>query len=109
MIRDESPCLTTLRTQVLVAGAILGADERKGVLRLGLRGPWRERFAAVLQRISELATYLWCSLPATRKTRHPGRETSPSLSQICFSQLGLTEGFGFMLWSLTQSFRESEI
>lgn len=53
--RAESPRLMTLRTQVLVAGAILGADGRKKVLRLGLRGPWRERFATLLQRIAELA------------------------------------------------------
>jgi hypothetical protein len=30
---------------VLVAGAILGSDGRRKVLPLGLRGPWRERFA----------------------------------------------------------------
>jgi hypothetical protein len=54
--RDESPRLMTLRTQVLVASAILAADGRKKVLRLGLCGPWRQRFAALLQRISELAT-----------------------------------------------------
>ena len=54
--RDESPRLMTLRTQLLVAGAILGADGRRQVLRLGLRGPWRERFAALLKRIAELAS-----------------------------------------------------
>lgn len=53
--RDESPRLMTLRSQVLVVGAILGADGRKVVLRLGLRGRWRERFAALLERISSLA------------------------------------------------------
>ena len=53
--RDQSPRLMTLRSQVLVAGASLGADGHKQVLRLGLRGPWRERFAALLQRVSELA------------------------------------------------------
>jgi hypothetical protein len=53
--RDPSPRLMTLRPQALVAGAILGADGRKRVLRLGLRGLWRERFAALLKRISELA------------------------------------------------------
>jgi hypothetical protein len=45
----------TLRTQVLVAGAVWGADGGKKTLWLGLRGPWRERFAALLKRISELA------------------------------------------------------
>jgi hypothetical protein len=53
--RDESPRLMTLRSQVLVVGAILGADGRKAVLRLGLRGRWRERFAALLERIASLA------------------------------------------------------
>jgi hypothetical protein len=53
--RDESPRLMTLRSQVLVVGAILGAEGRKTVLRLGLRRRWRERFAALLERISSLA------------------------------------------------------
>ena len=53
--RDESPRLMTLRSQVLVVGAILGADGRKAVLRLGLRGRWRERFAVLLERIASLA------------------------------------------------------
>jgi hypothetical protein len=53
--RDESARLMTLRSQVLVVGAILGADGRKPVLRLGLRGRWRERFAALLERIACLA------------------------------------------------------
>jgi len=53
--RDESSRLMTLRNQVLVVGAILGADGRKPVLRLGLRGRWRERFAALLERIAALA------------------------------------------------------
>jgi Transposase DDE domain group 1 len=35
--RDESPRLMTLRSQILVVGAILGTDGRKAVLRLGLR------------------------------------------------------------------------
>src|SRR5260370_41104229 len=53
--RDQSPRLMTLRSQVLVAGASLGANGHKQVLRLGLRGPWRERFAGLLKRVSELA------------------------------------------------------
>jgi hypothetical protein len=53
--RDQSPRLMTLRTEVLVAGAVLGSDGRKKILRLGLRGPWRERFAALLKRVSDLA------------------------------------------------------
>jgi hypothetical protein len=38
-----------------LVGAILGAEGRKTVLRLGLRGRWRERFAALLERIASLA------------------------------------------------------
>ena len=39
---------------VLVIGAILGREARHAVLRLGLRGRWRRRFAALLQRIVAL-------------------------------------------------------
>jgi hypothetical protein len=52
--RDPAPRLMTLRSQVLVVGAILGAQGRQPVLRLGLRGHWRERFAALLERIAAL-------------------------------------------------------
>jgi hypothetical protein len=45
----------TLRTRLLVIGAIRGADGRQKVLRLGLRGRWRKRFAALLERIAALA------------------------------------------------------
>jgi hypothetical protein len=44
----------TLRTRLLVIGAISGADGRQKVLRLGLRGRWRKRFAALLERIAAL-------------------------------------------------------
>ena len=53
--RDEKPRLMTLRTRLLVIGAIRGADGRQQVLRLGLRGRWRQRFAALLARIAALA------------------------------------------------------
>ena len=52
---DESPRLMTLRTKVLVIGAILGAEGRHIVLRLGLRDHWRHRFVELLQRIAGLA------------------------------------------------------
>ena len=65
--RNPSPRLMTLRTQVLVAGAVLGSDGRKKVLRLGLRGPWRERFAILLQRISDLAILTVAQLAADTK------------------------------------------
>ena len=65
--RNPSPRLMTLRPQVLVAGAVLGSDGRKTVLRLGLRGAWRERFATLLQRISDLAIPTVAHLAADSK------------------------------------------
>jgi hypothetical protein len=53
--QNEAPRLMTLRTRLLVIGAIRGADGRQQLLRLGLRGHWRQRFAALLQRIAALA------------------------------------------------------
>jgi hypothetical protein len=55
----------TLRTRLLVIGAIRGADGRQPVLRLGLRGPWRQRFATLLARIAALFQ-LWRSSPPTK-------------------------------------------
>lgn len=49
--RDPAPQLARLRTEHLVAGAIVGRDGREVVLRLGLRGRYRERFVALLERI----------------------------------------------------------
>jgi hypothetical protein len=37
-----------------VVGAILGREGRHPVLRLGLRDRWRQRFAALLERIAAL-------------------------------------------------------
>jgi Transposase DDE domain group 1 len=54
VIRDHAPSLSTLRTQVLVIGAILGREGRHTVLRLGLRERWRQCFATLLQRIATL-------------------------------------------------------
>jgi Transposase DDE domain group 1 len=55
VIQDQAPRLSTLRTQVLVIGAILGREGRHTVLRLGLRERWRQRFATLLERIAALA------------------------------------------------------
>jgi len=52
---NERPQLTTLRTRLLVVGAILGARGRHPILRLGLTGRLQARFAAVLTRIASLA------------------------------------------------------
>jgi hypothetical protein len=55
VIQDQAPRLSTLRTKVLVIGAILGREGRHTVLRLGLRERWRQRFATLLERIAALA------------------------------------------------------
>ena len=81
VIQDPAPRLSTLRTQVLVIGAILGCEGHRTVLRLGLRDHWRQRFAALLQRIAALAISTVAQLtdyaknPAPRpwKPRRPGR------------------------------------
>ncbi len=53
--QDPAPQLGRLRTQHFVAGAIVGREGRDVVLRLGLRGHYRERFAHLLERIEALA------------------------------------------------------
>jgi hypothetical protein len=81
VIQNEASRLSTLRTQVLVIGAILGREGRHTVLRLGLRERWRQRFAALLQRITALAISTVAQLtdyaknPALRpwKPRRSGR------------------------------------
>jgi hypothetical protein len=55
VIQDHAPRLSTLRTQILVIGAILGREARHTVLRLGLRERWQQRFATLLQHIAALA------------------------------------------------------
>lgn len=85
--RDESPRLMTLRSQVLVVGAILGADGRKPVLRLGLRGRWRERFAALLERIASLAASTVAQLanatePLPISPLRPWRPRRPRLQTV---------------------------
>jgi hypothetical protein len=52
--RDTRPQLNTLRSQFLVVGAILGADGRNSILRLGLRGGRREAFAQILAALDEV-------------------------------------------------------
>jgi hypothetical protein len=53
-LQDEAVRLSTVRTQLLVRGAILGADGHRSVLRLGLRGRWKEHFAALLARVTRI-------------------------------------------------------
>ncbi len=53
-IAESKEQLATLRHQLLVVGAILGADGRDKVLRLGLRGRWRERFETLRAKLYAL-------------------------------------------------------
>lgn len=53
VMQDDKPRLSTVRTAVLVVGAILGREGRTPVLRLGLRDRWRDRFSALLERIAK--------------------------------------------------------
>jgi len=71
LTRDESPRLMTLRTRLLVIGAIGGADGRQQVLRLGLRGRWRQRFAALLARIAAFAVSTVAQLTYDQKNPLP--------------------------------------
>ncbi len=54
--RNERPQLTTLRSRLLVVGAILGTRGHRPVLRLGLTGRVQARFAALLDRVAALAS-----------------------------------------------------
>jgi hypothetical protein len=77
--QDEAPRLMTLRTKVLVIGAILGAEGRHPVLRLGLCDRWRQGFAKLLERLAALAfptvaqfaDYLKTPSPRPWKPRRP--------------------------------------
>ena len=51
---NDRPQLPTLRSRLLVVGAILGARNRRPVLRLGLTGRAQASFAALLARIAVL-------------------------------------------------------
>jgi hypothetical protein len=64
----------TLRTKVLVIGAILGREGRHTVLRLGLRERWRQRIAALaISTVAQFADN--AKNPALRpwKPRRPAR------------------------------------
>ena len=65
--QDEAPRLSTLRTKVLVIGAIIGSEGRHPVLRLGLRDRWRQHFAVLLERIAGLAISTVAQFPDNLK------------------------------------------
>ena len=87
--RNERPQLSTLRTRLLVVGAILGRRGRRPVLRLGLAGRLQARFATLLARIAALTALtvaqfgIWAerhgfSLPSPWRARR-SRTVLPSL------------------------------
>lgn len=51
ILRDSRTTLATIRSKIFVIGAAIGSSARKSILRLGLQGPWRERFDRLLQAI----------------------------------------------------------
>jgi len=86
VLQDESPRLLTLRTKVLVIGGILGVEGRHTVLRLGLRERWRQRFAALLERIAALAISTVAQLTDYLKnpTPRPWKPRRPTHQQHLF-------------------------
>jgi hypothetical protein len=78
----------TLRTRLLVIGAIRGAVGRQQLLRLGLRGHWRQRFAALLQRIAALAVSTVAQFTNHQKILRPspGNRVSPASNQTYFQR-----------------------
>ncbi len=71
--------LLTMRHEVLVIGGILGAHGRQVLLRLGLRGQWRERFAALLSRVAAytIPTVAQFDLCALTQALGPPRRWTP--------------------------------
>lgn len=79
--QDEAPRLLTLRTRLFVSGAIRGGEGRQVVLRLGLRGRWRQRFAALLERIAALAVATVAQFTDDQKNPSP-RPWKPRQSRL---------------------------
>jgi hypothetical protein len=93
----------TLRTRLLVIGAIRGAEGRQPVLRLGLRGRWRQRFAALLARIAALAVSTVAQFaadqkyPVPRPWKPPPRASNHPYFQRSNEVFGFNRGVG-MKW-----------
>lgn len=56
VLRDSSLTLGTVRNKIFVVGASIGRSARHVILRLGLRGRWREDFDELLKRASDYTT-----------------------------------------------------
>jgi hypothetical protein len=68
VLEDDAPHLPTLRDDLFVVGAIRGTAARKEVLRLGLRGQRRERFARLLARLAATASTVMPQLQLAEST-----------------------------------------
>jgi len=54
ILKTSEPMLERLRSQLFVAGAALGWDKGKSVLRIGIKGSLRQRFQQLLERMASL-------------------------------------------------------
>jgi hypothetical protein len=78
VMHDDRPRLSTMRTEVLVVGAILGAEGRKPVLRLGLVGRSLERFAKLLDRVAHIdRTASQHVITVEKEAKNPPRRWRP--------------------------------
>lgn len=74
ILEDDKSQLCTLRHKLFVVGASKGADGRKQLLRLALRGRLREKFERILKRIQELpSTVMQKYEPPESKGLEPSR------------------------------------
>lgn len=64
ILRDSKTTLGTIRHKLFVIGASVGSSGRKTILRLGLRGRWRDEFEKLLGRLSS-----WTSSTAAQLVR----------------------------------------
>lgn len=85
ILLDHAPQLSNVRHTTLVVSAILGRKGRTPVLRLGLRGRWRDRFATLLARLASFSTAmhsLHCQDPPKFETPTPWRRRPPTRRQL---------------------------
>ncbi|HXI14256.1 MAG TPA: IS1380 family transposase [Thermoanaerobaculia bacterium] len=64
ILLDSKTTLGTIRHKIFVIGASVGSSGRKTILRLGLKGRWRNEFAKLLERLS-----LWATSTAAQLVR----------------------------------------
>jgi len=83
IVQDPKPRLSTLRTSLFVTGGILGRNGRRRILRLGLRGRYRERFDGLLARASTIPrpTVAHLANPANSHAFPPPRPWKPRPSK----------------------------